>query len=208
MKVPPPARKIRYAVVGLGHIAQVAVLPAFAHATENSELRALVSGDPDKLAELSRTYQVPRTFSYEHYEECLRSGEVDAVYIALPNSMHYEYAVAAARERIHILCEKPMAVTAADCELMIREARQHQVRLMIANRLHFESAHREAIKIVASGQLGIPRIFSSVLTFQVKERDVRLDERVGRRTLVRYRDLLHQRCSSLVWRGAARGCRL
>jgi predicted dehydrogenase len=92
--------RVRYAVVGLGHIAQAAVLPAFANAAENSELRALVSGDPAKLGELSRTYQVPRTFSYEQYQECLRSGEVDAVYIALPNSMHCEYCVAAARTGI------------------------------------------------------------------------------------------------------------
>jgi predicted dehydrogenase len=171
--------RVRYAVVGLGHIAKAAVLPAFANATENSELRALVSGDPVKLGELSRTYDVPRTFSYEQYDECLRSGEVDAVYIALPNSMHCEYSVAAARAGIHVLCEKPMAVTEADCERMMREARQHQVRLMIANRLHFDSSHLEAIKIVASGQLGIPRIFTSVLTFQVKEGNVRLDRELG-----------------------------
>src|SRR5271166_4112950 len=171
--------RVRYAVVGLGHIAQVAVLPAFAHAMENSELRALVSGDPAKLEQLSKTYHVPRTFSYEQYEECLRSGEVDAVYIALPNGMHCDYSVAAARAGIHVLCEKPMAVTVVDCERMRLEARQHKVRLMIANRLHFESAHQEAIKIVASGQLGIPRIFSSVLTFQVKEGDVRLDKGLG-----------------------------
>src|SRR5271157_877305 len=117
--------RVRYAVVGLGHIAKVAILPAFAHATENSELRALVSGDAAKMGELSRTYQVPRTFSYEQYQECLHSGEVDAVYIALPNSMHCGYSVAAARAGIHVLCEKPMAVTVGDCEHMIREARQH-----------------------------------------------------------------------------------
>jgi glucose-fructose oxidoreductase len=171
--------RVRYAVVGLGHFARATLLPAFANAAENSELRALVSGDPAKLGELSRTYAVPRTFSYEQYEECLRSGEVDAVYIALPNSMHCEYSVAAARAGIHVLCEKPMAVTEADCQRMILEARQHQVRLMIANRLHFESSHQEAIRMVASGHLGIPRIFSSVLTFQVKEGNVRLNKVLG-----------------------------
>ena len=171
--------RVRYAVVGLGNFARATLLPAFANAAENSELRALVSGDPAKLAELSRMYDVPRTFSYEQYEECLHSGEVDAVYIALPNSMHCEYSVAAARAGIHALCEKPMAVTEADCERMILEARRHQVRLMIANRLLFENAHLEAIKTVRSGQIGIPRIFTSVLTFQVKEGNVRLDKGLG-----------------------------
>src|ERR1700733_10243523 len=171
--------RVRYAVVGLGHIARAAVVPAFAHAKENSELRALVSGDPAKLKELSKTYDVPRTFSYEQYEECLHSGEVDAVYIALPNSMHCEYSVAAARAGIHVLCEKPMAVTEAECERMILEARRRQVRLMIGNRLHFDGSHQEAIQVVGSGQLGVPRIFSSMLTFQVKEGNVRLNKALG-----------------------------
>jgi glucose-fructose oxidoreductase len=166
-------------VVGLGHITQVAMLPAFAHATENSELRALVSGDPAKLQELSKSYHVPLTYCYEQYRECLHSGEVDAVYIALPNSMHCEYSVAAARAGIHVLCEKPMAVNEEECERMMREARQGQVRLMIANRLHFDSSHLEAVKMVASGQLGAPRIFSSTITMQVKDGNVRLDKKLG-----------------------------
>src|SRR5579872_5722466 len=85
-------RKVRYAVVGLGYISQVAVLPAFAHARENSELVALVSGDREKLDALSEKYNVPLTCRYEHYEQCLASGGIDAVYIGLPNNLHREYA--------------------------------------------------------------------------------------------------------------------
>src|SRR5919204_1846622 len=81
-------KKIRYAVVGLGHIAQVAVLPAFAHASRNSALAALVSDNPKKLKQLSRLYGIGLTYSYEQYDDCLQSGDIDAVYIALPNSMH------------------------------------------------------------------------------------------------------------------------
>ena len=84
---------VRYAVVGLGHIAQVAVLPAFAHAKRNSELAAIVSDDPTKRRALSKKYKV-RAYSYDRYDECLE--EVDAVYIALPNSLHAEYAIRAA----------------------------------------------------------------------------------------------------------------
>lgn len=102
-------RKIRYAVVGLGHIAQIAVLPAFQHARRNSILTALVSSDRTKLQELSQRYQVPHTFS--DYDACLSSGEVDAVFIALPNHLHCEYTVRAAEAGLHVLCEKPMAVT-------------------------------------------------------------------------------------------------
>src|SRR5262245_18923754 len=119
--------RVRYAVIGLGHIAQVAVLPAFAHA-ENSVLSALVSADPVKRTALGDKYEVQDTFAYRDLDECL--SRVDAVYIALPNSLHAEFAVRAAEPGLHVLCEKPTAVTVADCERMIAAAREHDVRLM------------------------------------------------------------------------------
>jgi glucose-fructose oxidoreductase len=176
-------RRIRYAVVGLGHIAQTAVLPAFAHARGNSELAALVSNDPVKLKELARQYRVARTFSYEQYQDCLHSGEVDAVYIALPNNMHADYAIRAARAGAHVLCEKPMAVTEKECLAMINAARKNRVRLMIAYRLHFEEANMKAVEIVKSGKLGDPRIFDSVFSMQVKEGNIRTHEELGGGTL-------------------------
>lgn len=169
-----PPKKVRYAVVGLGHIAQVAVLPAFAHAAENSELTAFVSDDPEKLDKLGRKYRVKQRYGYDRYDECLRSGDIDAVYIALPNHLHREYTERAARAGIHVLCEKPMAVTEADCQAMIAAARDGGVKLMIAYRLHFEEANLKAIDLVQSGRLGEPRIFNSVFTMQVREGDIRL----------------------------------
>lgn len=175
--------KIRYAVVGLGYIAQAAVLPAFFHARENSQLSALVSNDPAKLRELSKRYRVPKTYSYEQYEECLRSGAIDAVYIALPNSMHREYTERAARAGVHVLCEKPMAVTEEDCAAMIEAACQNQVKLMIAYRLHFDEANLKAIDLVQSGKIGDARIFNSTFTMQVKEGNIRLQNDKGGGTL-------------------------
>jgi len=171
--------RIRYAVVGLGHIAQVAVLPAFEQA-RNSELKALVSDDPDKLKKLGRKYSVKRQYSYAQFEECLASGEIDAVYIALPNSMHREYTVRAAQAGIHVLCEKPMAVTEEECRDMIRAAAQANVRLMIAYRLHFDKANLSAVDIVRSGVLGDPRVFHSAFTMQVRAEDnIRLKRTMG-----------------------------
>lgn len=172
-------RKVRYAVVGLGYITQIAVLPAFAHARENSELVALVSGDPDKLAKLSTMYRAQRTYSYEQFGDCLQSGEIDAVYIALPNHLHRAYAVAAAEARVHVLCEKPMAFEEADCAAMIAAAEDAPVKLMIAYRLHFERGNLEAIEIVNSGKIGAPRIFTSVFSQQVKRGNSRLEKDVG-----------------------------
>src|SRR5256885_2330931 len=112
------SEKVRYAVVGLGYFAQDAVLPAFKHARQNSELTAFVSSDPEKESALAERYGVQFNFSYDQYEECLRSGQIDAVYIALPNHMHREYTVRAAQAGIHVLCEKPMALTEEECEEM------------------------------------------------------------------------------------------
>lgn len=170
------SKKVRYAVVGLGHIAQVAVLPAFAHA-ENSELTALVSGDPEKLEKLGRKYKVKARFSYDRYDECLQSGLVDAVYIVLPNHLHRQYTERAAQAGVHVLCEKPLAVTEDDCLAMIRAAEEHGVKLMVAYRLHFEEANLKAIDLVQQGRLGEPRLFDSVFTMTVKEGDIRLNPR-------------------------------
>jgi len=177
-------RKIRYAVIGLGYISQIAVLPAFAHASKNSELTALVSSDPVKLKKLAKKYNVANTYSYEEFDDCLNSGEIDAVYIALPNDMHREYTVRSANAGKHILCEKPMAVTEKDCEAMIQAADKNNVKLMIAYRLHFEEANLNAIEIIKSGKIGEPRLFNSVFSQQVKdEQNIRLKGELGGGTL-------------------------
>ena len=170
-------RRVRYAVVGLGYIAQVAVLPAFAHARENSELVALVSDDPEKLEKMGRKYRVRHRFDYDSFETGLRDAEVDAVYIALPNHLHREYTERAAAAGVHVLCEKPMAVSEADCRAMIAACDRHGVKLMIAYRLHFDEANMRAVDLVQSGQLGDVRMFNSVFTMQVKEGDIRLNPR-------------------------------
>ena len=176
-------RQIRYAVVGLGHIAQVAVLPAFAHARKNSRLTALVSGDPEKLKTLGRRYHVDHLFSYREYDDCLRSGMVDAVYIALPNHLHADYSIRAARAGIHVLCEKPMAVTEKECRAMIQAAERAGIKLMIAYRLHFEEANMTAVRIVRSGKLGNPRFFTSSFSMQVRPNNIRTDKEKGGGTL-------------------------
>jgi len=177
----PEDKKIRYAVVGLGHIAQVAMLPAFAHATENSVLTALVSDDGDKLLELQNRYEVPHAFRYDDYDECLE--HVDAVYIALPNSLHAEYTIRAANAGVHVLCEKPMAVTVAECERMVAAAREHDVKLMIAYRLHFEHVNLKAIGFLEDGEIGEPKLFNSTFSMRVRPGDIRTQRELGGGTL-------------------------
>jgi glucose-fructose oxidoreductase len=165
--------RVRYAVVGLGHIAQVAVLPAFAHARQNSELAALVSGSAQKRRLLSRRYRVT-AYGYEDYEALLETGLVDAVYLAVPNHLHCEFAVRAAQAGVHVLCEKPMAVNEDECRRMLEAAAANSVKLMIAYRLHFEGANLSAMALARSGRLGELRLFQSTFSMQVKPGNVRL----------------------------------
>lgn len=175
-------RRVRYAVVGLGHISQVAVLPAFAHAARNSELAVLLSRDERKRSALRRKYNVD-VRPYEDFDAVLRSGEVDAVYIAIPNGLHAGYAVRAAQAGVHVLCEKPMAMNARECERMIRAAQDHQVKLMIAYRLHFEEGNLEVVRLARQRKIGDVRFFSSTFSVNVKKGNYRVDPLLGGGTL-------------------------
>jgi predicted dehydrogenase len=170
--------KVKYAVIGLGHISQAAVLPAFEHAKKNSELAALVSGDATKRKKLSKRYGVP-AHDYSDLEDLLAAGEIDAVYIGLPNHLHAEYAIRAARQGVHVLCEKPLAVTSKDCRAMIDAAARNDVKLMTAYRLHFEKANLELIDEVRRGKIGEVRAFSSDFALQVKSGNIRTDAEKG-----------------------------
>lgn len=173
-------KKIRYAVVGLGHISQTAILPAFKNASKNSELTALVSSDPKKLKVLSKKYKVPHCFRYTDYEEMLKGKIVDAVYIATPNTIHRQFVDPAIKNGIHVICEKPLTNNVADCLAMQKLISEYGTKFMTAYRLHFDAANLEAIKIAKQGELGNLRIFSSLFTMQVKDRgNIRLLKEMG-----------------------------
>jgi predicted dehydrogenase len=147
-------RRIGYAVIGLGRIATHFL--AGTAASEHSRITALVSGHRDKAERIAAQYNVPTSsiYSYEDFDRIAANPAVDAVYVALPNSMHAEYTIRAARAGKHVLCEKPMDVTSAQCRRMIDACRTARVKLMIAYRLHYEPTHLKALEIIRSGKLG------------------------------------------------------
>jgi len=170
--------RLRFAVIGQGHFAQIAVLPAMEQ-LDDIELAALVSGSRHKLEELGDHYGVRTLCDYDELDGLLEGGRIDAVYIAVPNDMHAEMTMVAARHGVHVLCEKPMAPTEAECMQMIRACDQRGVKLMIAYRLHFEAANLVAVEIARGGEIGEPRIFSSVFSLQVREGNSRVQQRRG-----------------------------
>ncbi|MBP8273147.1 MAG: Gfo/Idh/MocA family oxidoreductase [Acidobacteria bacterium] len=172
---------VRYAVVGLGHIAQAAVLPAFVHARANSRLTALISGDPDKLRVAGNRYGVATRGGYDDFDACLE--HVDAVYICTPNAMHAEHAMRAARAGKHVLCEKPLAVTETQCTRIIETCRANGVKLMTAYRLHFEAISLEILSRVRRGDIGEPRFFTSTFSMKVRPGGFRTQRELGGGTL-------------------------
>ncbi len=176
-------RQVGFAVVGLGQIAQQQVLPAFAHAERNARLVGLVSSHDEKLKKLGRRYRLKNLFSYDDLERCLALPEVDAVYIATPNTRHLEFAERAARAGKHVLCEKPMEVDEDRCRRMIRACEDAGVKLMVAYRLHFDPANLHGVELLSKGRIGEPKFFTSDFSQQVEEGDIRLREETGGGTL-------------------------
>lgn len=164
------AQKIRYAIVGLGHIAQKAVMPGFRKA-KNTELVAYVTGDVAKAKRITKVYRKAEIYTYDQYDELLSSGKIDAVYIALPNHLHYEYTKRALQKKIHVLCEKPFAMTPAECLELSRLADTQNTKLMVAYRLHFEAANLRAVEIAKSGKLGNLRYFSAIFSYNMKDKN-------------------------------------
>jgi len=172
-------RPVGFAVVGLGHIAQSQVLPAFERTEGKARLVALVSGDERKSRALASIYGIGKCFSYDRFDDCLADEEVEAVYIALPNDLHRPYVERAARAGVHVLCEKPLALSEADCRAMIDACATGGVELMTAYRLHFEEANLRAVDWVRRRRIGEPRVFSSLFGYQVEPGNIRTSAERG-----------------------------
>lgn len=171
LKVPDaPGKKLGWAVVGLGSLSINQILPAFA-TCEKSKVVALVSGHPDKAGKLALRYGVDakNIYNYQNYDSIKSNPEVDVIYIVLPNGMHAEYTVRGLQAGKHVLCEKPMANTPAECQQMIDAGRKADRKLMIAYRCRYEPYNREAIRIARSGELGPTQMILADTGFRMSD---------------------------------------
>lgn len=148
-------RKLGYAIVGLGYYATRVIMPRFEDC-RNSRLVALVSGTPSKLEQFGEQYKVPARsrYSYANFDSIRDNPNVDIVYVILPNSMHAEYTIRAAKAGKHVLCEKPMAVSSAECQSMIAACRAAAKKLMIGYRSHLEPHNVHAMRLARAGAVG------------------------------------------------------
>jgi glucose-fructose oxidoreductase len=161
-------RPVGYAIVGLGYYATQVIMPQFANC-KHSRIVGLVSGDPAKAKRYAAEYRVPERsiYDYRNYDRIRDNPDIDVVYVVLPNSMHAEYTVRAAAAGKHVLCEKPMATSIADCEAMIDACRKAGKKLMIGYRSHFEPHNLHAMRLRAEGRVGRPRFVESEHGFPI-----------------------------------------
>ena len=158
----PADQRVGYAVVGLGHLALEEILLALSQC-EKSKLVALVSGNPEKMQKVAQQYGVPAEscYSYETYDKLKDNGAVDVIYIILPNALHKDYVIRGAKAGKHILCEKPMAVSSAECREMIVACEEAKVKLMVAYRIHYQPHNRYIKAQLQKGEFGAPKVIDA-----------------------------------------------
>jgi predicted dehydrogenase len=164
----PPGKKVGWAIVGLGNLAIHQILPAFAQC-DKSKVVALVSGHPDKANKLALRYGVSpsRIYNYQNYDSIRDNPEVDVIYIVLPNGMHAEYTIRGHQAGKHVLSEKPMANTPAECQAMIDAARKANRKLMVAYRCRYEPFNQEMIRLARQQELGPVKIILTDAGFNI-----------------------------------------
>ena len=148
-------KPVRFAPVGLGAISDI-FMQACAQTTK-CKVTGLVTGHAsEKAPKYEKLYGVsPKAvYNYRNYDDIANNPDIDAVYIGLPNSMHAEYTIRAAKAGKHVLCEKPMAISSAECRQMIDACRENNVKLMIAYRVHYDPMWQQIRKLALSGAIG------------------------------------------------------
>ncbi|MBV9267663.1 MAG: Gfo/Idh/MocA family oxidoreductase [Acidobacteriaceae bacterium] len=173
-------RRIGYAIVGLGRISLGHFMPA-CKMSKYSKVIALVSGHRDKAEKTAAEYGVStgNIFNYQNYEEIAGHKDIDAVYIALPNSMHAEYTIRAAKAGKHVLCEKPMCTSVREAESMIEACKTADKKLMIAYRCQYEPTNLHAVQLIGDGKLGKIQVIESANGFNIHPHEWRLDKKLA-----------------------------
>jgi len=159
----PPGKRLGIAVVGLGNLALENIIPGFGE-TKHVRLTGLVSGNPAKARAIAAQYGVPEKnlYSYDNFDQIKNNPDIDIVYIVLPNALHAEFTIRAAKAGKHVLCEKPMAATVAEAQSMVEACAQANRKLMIAYRLQYTPEHRTIIDLARSKAYGAVRMIEAV----------------------------------------------
>jgi glucose-fructose oxidoreductase len=147
--------KLGVALVGLGYYSTDLLAPALQQ-TKNCYLAGIVTGTPSKAESWKQKYNIPdkNIYNYQNFDSIANNPDIDVIYIVLPPSMHHEYVIRAANAGKHVWCEKPMALTAKECQEMIYACTKNKRSLAIGYRLHHEPNTQEYRRIINNKLLG------------------------------------------------------
>ncbi|HVH30320.1 MAG TPA: Gfo/Idh/MocA family oxidoreductase [bacterium] len=170
-------RHVRWGILSTARIGVRRVLPALLRA-RTGKLHAVASRDLTRARAVATQFNIPRV--HGSYEALLADPEVDAIYIPLPNSLHMEWTVRAAQAGKHVLCEKPLGVTAAEAQTMVEAAARAGVLLQEAFMYRFHPQTDEVLRRLKSGVIGTPWLVRAAFTFGVTSPDdIRLNASLG-----------------------------
>ena len=163
-----PAKKLGVALVGLGSLSKNQIAPAL-QKTKNCYLAGIVTGTPAKAEEWAAKYNIPKKniYNYQNFDTIAKNKDIDIIYIVLPNSMHHEFTLRAAKAGKHVLCEKPMANSAKDCEEMIAACKKAGKQLAVAYRLHFEPHNQEMMRLGQQKVFGKVKLVEASFGFKI-----------------------------------------
>src|SRR3954469_18921101 len=141
---PMNGRKLGVALVGLGYYSTRELAPAL-RLTEHCKLAGVVTGTPAKGTKMAAEYGFPEAnvYGYDTMARMADNRDIDIVYVVTPNGLHAEHCIAAAKAGKHVITEKPMANSVADCDAMIAACKKAGVKLSVGYRLHFDPFHEE-----------------------------------------------------------------
>jgi D-xylose 1-dehydrogenase (NADP+, D-xylono-1,5-lactone-forming) len=157
---------VRWGVLGVADIAVTSVIPAIQRA-RNGRMVAIASRNPSRAEEAAHRQVIPR--SYGTYEALLNDPDVQAIYIPLPNSLHYLWTLRCAEAGKHVLCEKPLALSAKECAEMVAACRQNRVVLMEGFMYRFHPRTERVIQTAADGTVGNVRLVRCAHTFLAQD---------------------------------------
>jgi glucose-fructose oxidoreductase len=173
-------RKLGVALVGLGSYSTGQLGPALRE-TMHCGLAAVVTGSPEKGRQWTKDYGLREgaVYGYDDMHRLADDPEVDIVYVVTPPGLHAEHTIRAAKAGKHVICEKPMANTAAECDAMIAACREAGVKLSIGYRLHFHPTHRELMRLSRERDFGRLTKLEGGFGFRTGNRGWRLNKALG-----------------------------
>ena len=177
---PNHGRKLGIAMLGLGGYATNQLAPALKE-TKLCELAAVVTGHPEKGEKWAKDYNLKKEhiYSYETFDRIADNKDVDIVYVVTPPALHPEFTIRAAKAGKHVISEKPMATSVADCTEMIAACKRAKVQLGVGYRMHYDLFRKELMRMSAAKEFGTPIKMNGIFSFMMNQKQWRIDKKLA-----------------------------